>query len=178
MARQVIEQTAPGGIVRSEADFTRVRDAVSGVLVDQLFACVSLVARILTKSRDVERGIKSQNSLALLGPLNDIRTQLSGLLHPGFVSAAGVDRLAHFPRYLEGMLDRLKTLGSEPGKDRARMTEYERMAKAFEMRAARSPFRPMLPPRSSRCAGCSRSTASACSRSASAPRSRCRRSAS
>ena len=34
-------------------------------------------------SRDVERGIKSQNSLALLGPLNDISTQLSGLLHPG-----------------------------------------------------------------------------------------------
>ncbi|NJI60139.1 ATP-dependent RNA helicase HrpA [Microbacterium oxydans] len=146
VARQVIEQTAPGGIVRSEADFVRVRDAVSGVLVDQLFACVSLVARILTKSRDVERGIKSQNSLALLGPLNDIRTQLSGLLHPGFVSAAGVDRLAHFPRYLEGMLDRLKTLGSEPGKDRARMTEYERMAKAFEDAGGTIPLPSDAPP--------------------------------
>jgi ATP-dependent helicase HrpA len=132
VARDVIQKTVPEGIVRSEADFARVRDAVSAVLVDELFACVSLVARILTRSRDVERGIKSQNSLALLGPLNDIRTQLSGLLHPGFVSAAGVDRLAQFPRYLEGMLDRLKTLASEPGKDRARMTEFERMAKAFE----------------------------------------------
>ncbi|MFJ3472519.1 ATP-dependent RNA helicase HrpA [Microbacterium maritypicum] len=132
VARTVIEGIVPDGIVRDEAGFARVRDAVSAVLVDELFACVSLVARILTKSRDVERGIKSQNSLALLGPLNDIRTQLSGLLHPGFVSTAGVDRLAHFPRYLEGMLDRLKTLSSEPGKDRARMTEYERMAKAFE----------------------------------------------
>jgi ATP-dependent helicase HrpA len=132
VARKVIEGLVPDGIVRNEADFARVRDAVSSVLVDELFACVSLVARILTKSRDVERGIKSQNSLALLGPLNDIRTQLSGLLHPGFVSAAGADRLTQFPRYLEGMLDRLKTLSSEPGKDRARMTEYERMAKAFE----------------------------------------------
>jgi ATP-dependent helicase HrpA len=146
VARQVIEQTAPGGIVRSEADFARVRDAVSAVLVDQLFACVSLVARILTRSRDVERGIKSQNSLALLGPLNDIRTQLSGLLHPGFVSAAGVDRLAHFPRYLEGMLDRLKTLASEPGKDRARMTEYERMAKAFEDAGGTIPLTRDAPP--------------------------------
>ncbi|MEU4017379.1 ATP-dependent RNA helicase HrpA [Microbacterium sp. NPDC028030] len=132
VSRRVVQSIVPDGIVRSEAEFVRVRDAVSAVLVDELFACVSLVARILTKSRDVERGIKSQNSLALLGPLNDIRTQLSGLLHPGFVSAAGADRLAHFPRYLEGMLDRLKTLASEPGKDRARMTEYERMAKAFE----------------------------------------------
>lgn len=132
VARRVIDTATGGsGIVRGEAEFSRIRDAVSASLVDELFACVSLVARILTRSREVERGIKSQNSLALLGPLNDIRTQLSGLLHPGFVSAAGVDRLAHFPRYLEGMLDRLKTLANEPGRDRARMTEYERMATAF-----------------------------------------------
>ncbi|CAH0157349.1 ATP-dependent RNA helicase HrpA [Microbacterium foliorum] len=132
VVQNVIDRTVPGGIIRTEAEFQRVREAVSAALVDALFACVSLVARILTKTRDVERSIRSQNSLALLGPLNDIRTQLSGLLHPGFVSAAGVDRLAHFPRYLDGMLDRLKTLSSEPGKDRARMTEYERMASAFE----------------------------------------------
>ena len=30
------------------------------------------------------------------------------------------------------MLDRLKTLASEPGKDRTRMSEFERMAKVFE----------------------------------------------
>ncbi|WP_164234485.1 ATP-dependent RNA helicase HrpA [Microbacterium hydrocarbonoxydans] len=132
VARAVIERTVPGGIVRTAAGFERVRDAVSAALVDELFACVSLVARILTKSREVERGIKSQNSLALLGPLNDIRTQLAGLLHPGFVSATGVERLAHLPRYLDGMLERLKTLANEPGKDRSRMSEFERMAKAYE----------------------------------------------
>ena len=132
VVRGLIEGEVPGGLIRTEAEFRRVRDAVNAALVDSLFACVSLVARILTKSRDVERGIKSQNSLALLGPLNDIRSQLSGLIRPGFISATGVERLAHLPRYLDGMLDRLKTLANEPGRDRARMTEYERMAKAFE----------------------------------------------
>jgi ATP-dependent helicase HrpA len=130
------------GQIRTQAAFEQARDAVSAALVDELFACVSLVARILTKSREVERGIKSQNSLALLGPLNDIRSQLTGLLHPGFISAAGVDRLAHFPRYLEAMVDRLKTLANEPGKDRTRMSEYERMAKAYEDAGGTIPLAP------------------------------------
>ncbi|WP_311246036.1 ATP-dependent RNA helicase HrpA [Microbacterium sp. WCS2018Hpa-23] len=146
VVQNLIDRAHPGGIIRTEAEFVRVRDAVSASLVDELFACVSLVARILTKTRDVERGIKSQNSLALLGPLNDIRTQLSGLLHPGFVSAAGVDRLAHFPRYLDGMLDRLKTLASEPGKDRTRMSEFERMAKVFEDAGGTIPLAPHASP--------------------------------
>ncbi|MGO1803084.1 MAG: DUF3418 domain-containing protein, partial [Microbacteriaceae bacterium] len=128
VARSLLPETA----IRTEAAFVQARDAVNAKLVDDLFQTVSLVARILTKAREVERGIKSQNSLALLGPLNDIRSQLSGLLHPGFISAAGTERLAHFPRYLDGMLDRLKTLENEPGKDRTRMTEYERVAQAFE----------------------------------------------
>ncbi|UJP11629.1 DUF3418 domain-containing protein [Microbacterium sp. KUDC0406] len=131
VARALIERAAPGGIVRSEAEFTRVRDAVNAALVDELFACVSLVARVLTRTRDVERGIKKQNSLALLAPLNDIRSQLNGLVHPGFVTETGLTQLAHLPRYLDGMLERLKTLADAPGKDRTRMTEYERMASLF-----------------------------------------------
>lgn len=152
VARRVIDASTGAaddrdrGIVRTEAEFARVRDAVSAVLVDELFACVSLVARILTKAREVERGIKAQNSLSLLGPLNDIRTQLSGLLHPGFVAAAGVDRLAHFPRYLDGMIERLKTLANEPGKDRARMTEFERMAVLFADAGGTIPLAPDAPP--------------------------------
>ena len=119
------------GIVRSEAEFARVRDGVSAIIVDELFALVSLVAKILTKAREVERAMKGQNSLALLGPLNDIRGQLGGLLPNGFVSAAGVERLAHYPRYLDGILDRLRTLADAPGKDRTRQSEYERMAQAY-----------------------------------------------
>ncbi|MDA4894133.1 ATP-dependent RNA helicase HrpA [Streptomyces sp. MS2A] len=133
------------GVVRTAEEFARVRDAVSSAIVDRLFACVSLVARILTRSREVERAIKQQNSLALLGPLNDVRTQLAGLLPPGFVSSTGVDRLTHLPRYLEAMLDRLKTLAEAPGKDRARMTEYERVAALYTDAGGTIPLSPGAP---------------------------------
>ena len=145
VVRSLIDARVPGGVIRVEAEFRRVRDEVNAELVDRLFACVSLVAKILTKSRDVERGIKSQNSLALLGPLNDIRSQLSALIRPGFISATGVERLAHLPRYLDGMLERLKTLANEPGRDRTRMTEYERVAKAFADAGGTVPLGPDAP---------------------------------
>ncbi|SDM03029.1 ATP-dependent RNA helicase HrpA [Microbacterium azadirachtae] len=132
VARAAIDRLTGGsGIVRTEAEFTRVRDGVSAIVVDELFALVSLVARILTKAREVERAMKGQNSLALLGTLNDIRGQLAGLLPNGFISSAGAERLAHYPRYLDGILDRLRTLADAPGKDRTRLTEYERMAQQF-----------------------------------------------
>ncbi|MCE4026478.1 ATP-dependent RNA helicase HrpA [Microbacterium sp. Au-Mic1] len=132
VARAAIDRLTEGsGVVRAEADFTRVRDGVSAVVVDELFALVSLVAKVLTKAREVERAMKGQNSLALLGPLNDIRGQLGGLVTSGFVSGAGVERLAHYPRYLDGILDRLRTLADAPGKDRTRQSEYERMAQAY-----------------------------------------------
>ncbi|HWS51401.1 MAG TPA: DUF3418 domain-containing protein, partial [Microbacterium sp.] len=146
VVRDLIERAHPGGVVRTEAEFTRVRDAVSALLVDELFGCVSLVARILAKARDVERGIRSENSLALLGPLNDIRTQLAGLLHPGFVSATGLERLAHVPRYLEGMIDRLKGIADAPGRDRTRMSEYERMAQLYADAGGTIPLQPGAPP--------------------------------
>ncbi|MBS1908124.1 MAG: ATP-dependent RNA helicase HrpA [Actinobacteria bacterium] len=123
--------SATAGIVRSETEFARVRDGVSAIVVDELFALVSLVAKILAKAREVERAMKGQNSLALLGPLNDIRGQLAGLLPNRFISAAGADRLAHYPRYLDGILERLRTLADAPGKDRTRQSEYERMAQQY-----------------------------------------------
>ncbi|MET0672549.1 MAG: DUF3418 domain-containing protein, partial [Microbacterium pygmaeum] len=109
----------------------RARDAFSKTVVDELFQTVSLLARILTASRDVERAVRDQNSMTLLGALGDVKTQLSGLVYPGFAARTGVARLAHYPRYLRGALERVKALADNPGRDRQRMTEFERAALLF-----------------------------------------------
>ncbi|MCH6230270.1 ATP-dependent RNA helicase HrpA [Microbacterium sp. CFH 31415] len=131
VADAVIARTAPDGVVRTRAGFDAVRDALSAVVVDELFQTVSLTARILTTARDVERAVRGQNSLTLLGALNDVKSQVAGLVFPGFISRTGTTRLAHLPRYLRGALDRVKALADNPGRDRQRMSEFERAAAAF-----------------------------------------------
>ncbi|WP_414683661.1 ATP-dependent RNA helicase HrpA [Microbacterium sp. CFBP9034] len=131
VADAVIDRVAPGGVVRTRAGFDAVRDAVSAVVVDELFQTVSLTARILTAGREVERALRSQNSLTLLGALNDVKGQLAGLVFPGFVSRIGTARLAHLPRYLRGALERVNALSDNPGRDRQRMSEFERAAVVF-----------------------------------------------
>jgi ATP-dependent helicase HrpA len=145
VADAVIARVAPTGIVRNPEDFARVRDAVSAAVVDDLFSCVSLVAKVLTRARDVERALKAGTSMALLGALNDIRGQLSGLIHLGFVSQTGLARLSHLPRYLEGALVRLQGLPDNPGRDRAWMTEFERAAAAFADAGGTIPLPPDAP---------------------------------
>jgi ATP-dependent helicase HrpA len=131
VAETVIARTAVDGVVRSRAGFEAVRDAFSAAVVDELFQAVSLAARILTGARDVEKAMRAANSLTLLGALNDIKGQLAGLVFPGFVSRTGTARLAHLPRYLRGALERVRALADNPGRDRQRMTEFERAATLF-----------------------------------------------
>ena len=52
-----------------------------------------------------ERGIKAQNSLALLGPLNDIRSQLNALLHPGFINDVVLLSILRLAKPLTGDLN-------------------------------------------------------------------------
>ncbi len=131
VADAVLARTGGGALIRSRADFEKARDALSAAVVDETFQTVSLVARILTAARDTDRALRAQNSMTLLGALNDVKGQLAGLIFPGFVSRTGVARLAHLPRYLRGAQERVAGLVDNPGRDRQRMTEFERAASAY-----------------------------------------------
>ncbi|MCJ1707029.1 DUF3418 domain-containing protein [Microbacterium sp. VKM Ac-2923] len=131
LADDVLGRESPDGVVRTKADFERVRDAFSAASVERTFQTVALAAKILLAQRELERAMKDAASITLLGALNDVRGQVTGLLFSGFLSRTGLSRLQHYPRYLAGALDRVKTLSDNPGRDRQRMTEYERAAAGF-----------------------------------------------
>src|SRR5690606_18903615 len=71
--------------------------------------------------------------------------QLAALVFSGFISASGMAQLAHYPRYLEGILERLGSLADAAGKDRARLVEYERMADAYAAAGGTIPPGPDAP---------------------------------
>ncbi len=146
LADAVLDRVTGGVPVRSAEAFDRVREELSRVVVDESFRLVGLAARILTGARDVERAVRGVSSLVLLGALGDIKAQLAGLVFQDFLSRVGAARLAHLPRYLQGALERTTTLTDSPGRDRRRMTEFERAAALFAEAGGAIPLPPGAPP--------------------------------
>ncbi|WP_449224132.1 ATP-dependent RNA helicase HrpA [Agromyces aerolatus] len=115
----------PSGLIATRAEFESVRDAIGATVMERMFETVGLVARILRLAREADKAISKAASLALMSPLADARAQLEALVPAGFVSATGIDRLRHLPRYLEGIVLRVRKLQDDPGRDRRFMTEFE-----------------------------------------------------
>ncbi|GAA4180310.1 ATP-dependent RNA helicase HrpA [Gryllotalpicola koreensis] len=122
---EVLENDQTGGMVFAQADYERVRDRVSAVVVDAMFDTVKQVAAVLAAARTAEKALTSTSSLALLAPLADAKQQLANLVYPGFISATGRAQLRHLPRYLNGIAWRVEKLPDNPGRDRVWMTEVQ-----------------------------------------------------
>lgn len=135
----------PDGLLRTRAEFEAVRDAVAANIMDRMFETVALVARIVRLSRDADRAIAGASSIQLMAALGDLRAQLDALVPAGFVSATGLERLRHLPRYLEAMIVRVRKLVENPGRDRQAMNQLEPSIAAFEQAGGRFPIDPEAP---------------------------------
>ena len=142
VADAVTARESAGEPVRTEQAFTRIRDAFSAANMDELFSTVSLVARILRAARELERAVAAQNSMTLLAALSDVKTQLNGMIYPGFIAHTGTEQLVHLPRYLRAATERVTGLADNPGRDRQRMTEHEKAAHAYTEAGGTLPARP------------------------------------
>ena len=146
VADAVLARTEGSAPLRTRAAFENARDALSSAVVEDTFQTVSLAARILTIAREVDRAVRSQNSLTLLGALNDVRGQVAGLVFPDFLSRIGAARLQNVPRYLQGARERVNALADHPGRDRQRMTEFERAATVYAEAGGSIPLAPDAAP--------------------------------
>jgi ATP-dependent helicase HrpA len=125
-----------GGPAWDAAAFTRLREEVRADLVDATANVVTQVQAVLATAYDVEQRLGSTRDPSLVPALADIRQQLKGLVHPGFVTETGWRQLHHLPRYLRAIAYRLDRLPGNLGRDRQLMAQQHEIEREYrELRA-------------------------------------------
>lgn len=115
--------TSRGGPVWQEVQARELVTACRRGAADRIAAALPLVARILASARAVDAAIKDGDSADALSGLVDAREHLAAMIHPGFVTEAGLARLPDLQRYLQSALRRLQRLSAAPGRDTAALAQ-------------------------------------------------------
>ena len=117
--------------VRDEAAYDALESDLAKDLEPRLRAVVGDVARLLDRWRRVDRTLSGRADLATLPSLTDMRDQLARLVHRGFVSEAGLDRLRRYPVYLEALEQRRRRLDEQPARDREPLARIVDLQQAY-----------------------------------------------
>jgi ATP-dependent helicase HrpA len=125
---------AAGGPAWNLTAFSILRDAVRSELADTVLTILQQVEQVLGHARTVDKQISRAASPALLAALSDVRGQLEGLVHPGFITETGAKRLPDLVRYLRGMEQRLDKLGANAARDRSGMAVVDMLTNEYRKR--------------------------------------------
>jgi ATP-dependent helicase HrpA len=131
-----------GGPSWDAAGYARILDAARTSLAATSATVVAAVARVLQAAQAAQAALDRATGPA--AALDDIRSQLSGLIYPGFVSATGARRLPDLVRYLQAISRRLEKLPADPVRDAGRMAAVHRVTDAYQRAVAR-PAQPGQP---------------------------------
>jgi ATP-dependent helicase HrpA len=116
-----------GGPAWDEASYRKLYEKVRAEIVDTTVRTVGQVQQVLAAWQACERRLKAVRSPALLPNLQDVRTQLDGLVKPGFVTEAGIGRLPDLMRYLVAADRRLQQMPTAVQRDTSRMEKVHEM---------------------------------------------------
>ncbi|MEV0291498.1 MULTISPECIES: ATP-dependent RNA helicase HrpA [unclassified Kribbella] len=119
--------------------FSILRDAVRSDLADTVLTILKQVEQVLSHARAVDKLISRASSPALIAALSDVRGQLEGLVHPGFITETGAKRLPDLVRYLRGMEQRLDKIGANAMRDRSGMAIIQTLDDEYRARLAAVP---------------------------------------
>jgi ATP-dependent helicase HrpA len=106
-----------GGPAWDAASFKRLADAVRADLHAVTYEDVTTVATVLGLVGPVRARVAELTAPAVKPVADDLRAQLSWLVHDGFVSETGHEQLSHLPRYLRAIDRRLDRLAEDPYRD-------------------------------------------------------------
>ena len=128
-----------GGPAWDREGFERLSAAVRSGLHEVTADVVTQVESALRLAHAVGARLQDSSADAVQPAVADMRTQLAGLIYPGFVTATGYHRLPHLTRYLRGIERRLDKLPENPARDAANMAVAHRMEQAYQQALADLP---------------------------------------
>ncbi|GAB3821639.1 ATP-dependent RNA helicase HrpA [Kribbella italica] len=126
--------TAAGGPAWNLTAFSILRDAVRSELADTVLTILQQVEQVLAHARTVDKQISRSSSPALLAALSDVRGQLEGLVHRGFITETGAQRLPDLIRYLRGIEQRLDKVAANAMRDRSGMAIVQLLTEEYQAR--------------------------------------------
>ncbi|MEV7345447.1 ATP-dependent RNA helicase HrpA [Streptomyces sp. NPDC093544] len=116
-----------GGPAWDEESYRKLYEKVRAEIVDTTVRTVGQVQQILAAWQACEGRLKGTRSPTLLANLTDVRTQLNGLVKPGFVTGTGLRRLPDLMRYLVAADRRLQQMPTNVQRDTSRMEKVHEM---------------------------------------------------
>ncbi|MFD4906527.1 ATP-dependent RNA helicase HrpA [Kitasatospora purpeofusca] len=120
-----------GGPAWDEAAFAALRDKVRADLYDLSADTTLKTATALIAFHRATTRLKSVSSPVLLNAVNDVRLHLASLVHPGFVTATGWQRLPDLKRYLLAVDRRLEALPNHPQRDAQQLLKVQEVQQAY-----------------------------------------------
>jgi ATP-dependent helicase HrpA len=131
---------AAGGPPRDEAAFAALVATAKTELYRLTVDAVHKVEAVLTQAREVAVAIGAAPARRVPeAAVADLRRQMGGLLHRGFVAATGRRRLPDVTRYLKAMAYRLEKLPANAARDELWMRQVEAVTAEYEQLRARVP---------------------------------------
>ncbi|MEV6692372.1 ATP-dependent RNA helicase HrpA [Micromonospora sp. NPDC051196] len=131
-----------GGPAWDAEGFAALRDRVRADLVDTVMEVMERVRAVLAAAYVVQQRLGATKNLAVVAALADIRNQLTGLVHAGFITEVGYARLPDLLRYLTAVERRMDRLPGNPPRDKQLQDRIAVVQREYdEMLAALPPAR-------------------------------------
>jgi ATP-dependent helicase HrpA len=135
---------ARGGPAWDEEGFGKLLDAVRADIAEASAGVVRQVREVLAAWQACVRRLGSLASPVLRESVADVREQLGGLVHEGFVTGHGAARLPDLLRYLTAADRRLQQLPHHAERDAARLAKVRQLREAYAgLLAGLPPGRPV-----------------------------------
>jgi len=137
----------PDGMVLTTTEFEKLNAAVQSAIMDTVFDTSAQMAKIMVAVREAGKAIAETKAFAFLPVLAAEKAHLDELIHPGMVSAAGLDRLPRILVYVQAVKRRVEQLNENPNRDRLGSAELDQALALYSAAGGKIPLTPKADPK-------------------------------